>query len=306
MSAPARSVPRSGVPARWATRRTRRATYGAKAAEVASALGLELLPWQRYVLDVALEHLRGRLVYRDIVVSVPRQSGKSTLLLVLMVYRLLAARIGAVYGAQTRLAARQKLLDDWWPMIRRSSLSKLFDVSRATGQESLLALGGTGSRCRVISSDESAAHGTTASLALLDEAWSLDQAAEQAVRPALVTKRNGQLWVTSTAGTAKSLWWADKVASGRESVEAGRTSGSCYFEWSADPGADLTDPAILRSFHPAVDLTIDIETLVSDISAMPSLAEAARAFGNVQPDELGGGWDVFAEADWARATGEAS
>jgi phage terminase large subunit-like protein len=306
MSAPARSVPRSGVPARWATRRSRRASYGRKIAEVASALGLELLPWQRQVVDVALEHEEGRLAYRDVVVSIPRQSGKSTLALAVIVHRLLSARCAAVYGAQTRLAARQKLLDDWTPLIRRSSLSRLFDVSKATGQEALYALGGTGSRCRVISSDETAAHGQTASLGVLDEAWALDQAAEQAVRPALVTKRAGQLWCLSTAGSAKSLWWADKVASGRESVEAGRTSGLAYFEWSADPGADLTDPAILRSFHPAVDLTIDIETLVSDISAMPSPAEAARAFGNVQPDELGGGWNVFDEADWARATGEAS
>jgi phage terminase large subunit-like protein len=306
MSAPARSVPRSGVPARWATRRTRRATFGRQAAEVAAALGLELLPWQRQVLNVALEHVRGRLSYRDVVISVPRQSGKSTLMLVVIVHRLLSARCAAVYGAQTRLAARQKLLDDFLPLIRRSSLSRLFDVSRATGQEALLALGGTGSRCRVISSDETAAHGQTASLGVLDEAWALDRAAEQAVRPALVTKRAGQLWIASTAGTAKSLWWADKVASGREAVTSGRTSGLCYFEWSADPSADLTDPAVLRSFHPAVDLTIDIETLVSDISAMPSPAEAARAFGNVQPDEFGGGWDVFAEADWARATGGAS
>jgi phage terminase large subunit-like protein len=199
MSAPARSVPRSGVPARWATRRTRRASYGRKAAEVAAVLGLELLPWQRQVLDVALEHQRGHLVYRDVVVSVPRQAGKSTLVLVLILYRLLAAPCHAVYGAQTRLAARQKLLDDWVPLIRRSPLSKLFEASRATGQESLLALGGTGSRCRVISSDETAAHGQTASLGVLDESWSLDQAAEQAVRPALVTKRNGQLWIASTA-----------------------------------------------------------------------------------------------------------
>jgi phage terminase large subunit-like protein len=265
-----------------------------------------MLPWQRQVADVALEHVRGQLVYRDVVISVPRQSGKSTLVLTVIVHRLLSARCAVVYGAQTRLAARQKLLDDWVPLIRRSSLSRLFETSRATGQEALLARGGTGSRCRVISSDETAAHGQTASLGVLDEAWSLDEAAEQAVRPALVTKRNGQLWVTSTAGTAKSLWWADKVASGRGSAEAGRTSDACYFEWSADPGADLTDPAILRSFHPAVDLTIDIETLVSDISAMPSPAEAARAFGNVQPDELGGGWHVFDEADWARATGESA
>jgi hypothetical protein len=94
---------------------------------------------QRQVLDVALEHERGRLAYRDVVVSVPRQAGESTLVLVLILYRLLAARCHAVYGAQTRLAARQKLLDDWLPMIRRSPLSKLFDVSRATGQEALFA-----------------------------------------------------------------------------------------------------------------------------------------------------------------------
>jgi phage terminase large subunit-like protein len=306
MSAPARSLPKAGVPARWATRRTRRASFGRKVAEVASALGLELLPWQRQVVDVALEHVRGQLVYRDVVVSVPRQAGKSVLLLTVIVHRLLASHCAAVYGAQSRLEARQKMLLDWWPAIRGSSLSKLFDVSRATGQESLYALGGTGSRCRVISADETAAHGQTVNLGVLDEAWALDQAAEQAVRPALVTKRAGQLWIASTAGTARSLWWADKVAIGREAVTSGRTSGFCYFEWSADPGADLTDPATLRSFHPAVDLTIDIETLVSDISAMPSPAEAARAFGNVQPNELGGGWDVFDEADWARATGEAS
>jgi phage terminase large subunit-like protein len=294
------------VSARWATRRTRRATYGGKVAEVAAALGLELLPWQRQVADVALEHVQGRLAYRDITVSVPRQSGKSTLVLTVVVHRLLAVRSGVLYGAQTRLAARQKLLDDWVPLIRRSSLSKLFDVSRATGQEALLARGGTGSRCRVISSDETAAHGQTASLGVLDEAWSLDEAAEQAVRPALVTKSNGQLWIASTAGTAKSLWWRDKVQTGREAVETGRTSGLCYFEWSAEPGADLTDPAILRTFHPAVGLTIDVDTILADIAAMPSPAEAMRAYGNVQADELGGGWTVFDEADWQRATGEAS
>jgi hypothetical protein len=142
MSAPVRLV-RKGVRARWATRRTRRAAYGGKVAEVAAALGLELLPWQRQVADVALEHVRGQLVYRDVVISVPRQSGKSTLVLTVIVHRLLSARCAAVYGAQTRLAARQKLLDDLVPLIRRSSLSRLFETSRATGQEALLARGGT-------------------------------------------------------------------------------------------------------------------------------------------------------------------
>jgi phage terminase large subunit-like protein len=291
------------APPRWSTKRTRRATYGPKVAEVASLLGLDLLPWQRRVADVALEHERGRLVYRDVVVSVPRQAGKSVLVLSVILYRLLASRCAGIYGSQSRLEARQKMLLDWWPVIRRSPLSKLFDVSRATGQESLLTTSGSGSRCRVISSDETAAHGQTVNLAVLDEAWSLDQAAEQAVRPALVTRRNGQLWIASTAGTPKSLWWREKVQTGREAVESGRTEDVCFFEWSAEPGADLTDPSVLRSFHPAVDRTIDVGTIQSDIAAM-SPAEAARAYGNVQADELSGGWDVFSAEDWQRAIGE--
>ena len=52
-------------------------------------------------------------------------------------------------------------------------------------------------------------------------------------------------------------------------------------------------------------LTIPFDTIVSDVAAM-SPTEAARAFGNVQPDELGGGWDVFSEEDWRRAIGETS
>src|SRR5262245_42723367 len=71
---------------RWATPRSGRQTYGGNAGEVALALGFELLDWQQQVVDVALEHdEEGGLVYREIGVSVPRQCGKSTLVLCLLV-----------------------------------------------------------------------------------------------------------------------------------------------------------------------------------------------------------------------------
>ena len=71
-------------------RRPDRATLGGAVAEVAEALGTPLMPWQRHVVDVALE-LRpdGIPAYRQVTLSVPRQSGKSTLLAALMVHRLL-------------------------------------------------------------------------------------------------------------------------------------------------------------------------------------------------------------------------
>jgi phage terminase large subunit-like protein len=217
----------SAIP-RWATERTGRPTHGGKVAEVAAALGFELLPWQRQVVDVALEHEDGRLVYRDVMVAVPRQSGKTTLTLALMVWRLLAAPSQAAYGAQSRLSARQKVLDDFWPVVHRSSISSMFSVSRATGQEALRTT--TGSICRVISSDETAAHGSTLNLAIVDEAWAVGPEVEQALKPTMLTKSNAQLWAISTAGTARSTWWRSKVELGREAVEHGRKSGLAYFE----------------------------------------------------------------------------
>lgn len=285
---------------RWATDRTDRDTFGPLVVEVAAELGFDAMPWQRHVLDVALEHVDGRLVYRDVVVSVPRQSAKTTTVFWMLVWRMLAAPSQAAYGAQSRLSARQKVLDDWMPVVRRSKLAKAFSETKATGQESIRS--GNGSICRVISSDETAAHGSTLSVAVLDEAWALGPEAEQAVRPALSTKRNGQLWVASTAGNARSAWWRQKVDLGREAVDAGRTDGVAYFEWSAEPGVDISDLDVLASFHPAVGHTVDADTIRADIAAMASPTEAARAYGNIWADDLlDTGWDVIDADAWKAA-----
>ena len=47
------------------------------------------MPWQQHVADVALEldPETGELYYEEVVITVPRQSGKTTLLIALMVWR---------------------------------------------------------------------------------------------------------------------------------------------------------------------------------------------------------------------------
>ena len=123
---------------RWASPRTRRRTAGRDVAAVAKQLGLTLLPWQRQVLDVALERAGRRPAYRDCVVSVPRQSGTSTLALSLMVWRMLetpGARV--LYSAQTRSAAREKLLSSWWPRLAHSPLGDRVTLFRGFGSETI-------------------------------------------------------------------------------------------------------------------------------------------------------------------------
>lgn len=253
------------------------------------------MPWQRAVLDVALEHEDGRLAYRDVVVTVPRQSGKSTLILAVMVWRMLAAPGQRVaYMAQTRLAARGKLFDTWWPMLRGSPLAGLFSLTRATGAESLRAA--NGSILSILSADEAAGHGETLDLGVLDECWALDAAAEQAVRPALATRRNGQLWALSTAGTERSVFWRQKVDAGRTAASTG-LDGLAFFEWSADPEADPGDPAVWRACMPALGLTIDEATVTADLAAMDP-GEFKRAYLNLWPDEADAGWAVIPRDVW--------
>lgn len=286
-------------PPRSATARTERDTFGGALAEVALALGLPLMPWQRFVCDVALEHVGGQLAYRDVGVSVPRQSGKTTSLLALVVWRMLAQPHQRIaYGAQTRLAARGKLLDDWWPRLARSPLAELFTVSRVNGSESLRT--SNGSMLVLLSTDETTGHGSSFDLGVLDEVWSLDHRAEQGVRPAMATKLNAQLWLTSTAGTERSTYWNTKVASGRTAADAGITDGLCWFEWSAPVDADITDPATWRAFHPALGHTIDEKVIAADLAAM-DIHQFRRAYGNVLSSDTLTGWQVIRRDDWEAA-----
>jgi phage terminase large subunit-like protein len=137
-------------------------------------------------------------------------------------------------------------------------------------------------------------------LAILDEAWSLDARAEQATRPAMATRRNAQSWLASTAGTERSVWWRQKVDGGRAAADAGLTEGSAFFEWAADPEADIGDPTTWWSCMPALGHTVEQATIAADLAAMHP-AEFRRAYANQWPDEALEGWCVIPRELWLAA-----
>src|SRR5262245_46340500 len=172
----------SGCPPRHSTPVTDRPSFGAATVEMQAALRWDAMPWQRLVGRIGVEHVGGQLIYKDVDVSCPRQQGKSSLVLSLCLQRMLASPAQwCVYGAQSRLAARRRLISVWWPRIRRSALGGLFELSKGTGSESLTAA--NGSMLTLLSIDEAAAHGDVIDLGILDECWSLDETAEQCDPP---------------------------------------------------------------------------------------------------------------------------
>jgi phage terminase large subunit-like protein len=269
--------------ARFATPRTPdRRTHGGQVAALAKQLGIPLMPWQRQVFDVALEvDDDGRYVYREVIVTVPRQAGKSTALLLLMAHRCLTqpgARV--VYTAQNRTDARKKWEDDHLPVLQSSPLASQFRVRLQNGQEAIRWR--NGSLWTITSTTEKAGHGMTLDLPVLDEAFAqVDNRMEQAFKPAMATRTNAQFWVTSTAGTEDSHYLNAKVEQGRELVRADVNTGVAYFEWSADPDADLDDPASWWGFHPALGHTIGEDVIATDKLSMSSM-EWRRAYANLR------------------------
>lgn len=288
---------------RFASPRTaRRRTLGPQVARVARAIGLDLLQWQRLVLSVALEQARGRPAYRDVLVSVPRQSGKSSLALGLIAWTM-TARPGSriVYGAQTRTAARLKMLESWWPRLQASPYAGSLHLFRGFGNETISH--DNGSILQLLSAAESAGHGETVDLAILDECWvHKDAHVEQAVRPSMVTRKHAQLWALSTAGTWQSSWWRGKLDKGISAATMGLDTGLCCFDWSAPEAANVADEAVWARCMPALGKLADPETVRADLASM-GVAEFARAYCNMWPDPAGEGWTVFDKQAWERARG---
>jgi phage terminase large subunit-like protein len=256
----------------------------------------------RQVVAAALEQSRGRPAYRDVVVSVPRQSGKSTLTLALIVWQMTTYPGSRVlYGAQTRVAARQKMLETWWPRLLSSPLAGDLKLFRGFGNETISHA--NGSVLGLLSANESAGHGETTDLVIVDEAWvHADSRVEQAVRPTMATRPRAMLWTVSTAGTPRSVWFKAKLAAGRAAAEMGVADGVCCFEWSAPDEANPADPATWRAVMPALGRLIDERTVAADLASM-GVAEFKRAYLNIWPDPRGEGWQVFEQEAWERARG---
>ncbi len=281
-----------------------RRTLGHRIAFAARLLGTPLMPHQRQIVDTALEvRDDGRPQYTTIIVTIPRQSGKTALCNALLVGRALSERDWrAWYTAQTGLAARKRFADltaalQAGPIGRTPGLVR---IRRSSGDESIRI--GT-SRVSIFSPQPDSLHGEAIDCVVIDEAWSFDadrgRALLQAAMPAGATRPRRQFWIVSTAGDATSEWLRQLVADGRAAA-ADPDARTAYFEWSADPAAaddpDRLLPATVAA-HPAVGRTIDADYLHAQAQAMPR-EEFLRAYANTWTATTE---SVFPPGTWAAA-----
>lgn len=273
---------------RFATKRDPTAkTQGAGIAKIARALGKPFMPWQRYVVDVAGElEPNGDLRYEIVFVTVPRQSGKTTLVGPVQIYECVTRpEISTFYTAQTGKDAGTRW-KDLVKLVNKSGLATMVHVRLSAGSQAIEWP--NGSELRTFAPVDGALHGETTPLVTMDEIWKWDEALgdmlmEDAITPTQqIYEGHRQIWMISTAGTALSTFMKKWVARGR----AGR-SRMAYFEWALHDDDDPYDLEAIKRFHPAVGHTVTAESLLAtgqgvdeETGERMSYAKWMRAFCN--------------------------
>lgn len=262
---------------RHATARTAAPTRG-PLVEAASLMisRTAFMPWQRYVADVANEYYETdsgeiRLRYETVVLVVPRQQGKTTLLEPeLVTATLRRPDIDAIYTAQDRQMSKRRLIDELYDkrIARRPELVGSFKARRSNGSESITYV--NGSRISTVAHTDEAGHGLTLDLAVLDEAFAHnDLTVVTALEPTTITRPDPQLWIVSTVGDGTDGLLQHYQEIGELSLKD-PTTRVAYFEWSADDDADRDDPDVWARTMPALGHTIDIERVARRRADLPA------------------------------------
>lgn len=303
------------VPPRNATPRDfSRATYGAHTAAAAAALGHQLIPWQRYVADVAGEvDDDGVLVYGLVVCTVQRQAGKTTLDLADDIKNCLMGPNRRVwYTAQSG----QHASDKWKEMaelFEKSPLQKLAKIRWSNGTQTMTFLNGSTLRPHPPTADS--LHSKQSDKNTIDEAWYFSavqaNALNGAITPTTTTRRKvtgqrPQKWILSTEGTLESAYLNKTLDECRDFTPA----GCAFFDFGIpfdleDP--DLNDDAAVESWldvvyahHPGAGHLFERSDLRAWLDGPDGLglSEFKRAYGNRR---TGATERVIPEASWKAA-----
>jgi hypothetical protein len=110
---------------------------------------------------------------------------------------------------------------------------------------------------------------------ILDEAYNLPAQAMGALLPTMAARPNPQVWYTSSAGTDDS----EVLARVKDRGAAGSSPRLAYFEWSADPMAELDDEQAWAAANPGLGIRILPEFVEAERSALPEMEFARERLG---------------------------
>ena len=251
---------------------------------IAKTLKTPLLPWQRYVARVATEkNPDGSYRYPTVVLTVPRQAGKSLLIRTILTARALTNQGRKAFStAQTNKDATERwrdLIDS----IDSSTLKPLIHVRRSADSPRI-TFANTKSRIAPFTPNAESLHGYSFEDLVLDEVFSFTEQLGNdilgAAVPAMSTRHDRQTWIISTKGTPKSTFLNSWIKRGRLATQD-ESSDIAYFEWALADGVDASD-ASQWDFHPGLQGGLITKDDIASAQRVMSRGEWQRAYMNRQ------------------------
>ncbi len=253
---------------------------GEDATELAARCGLVLDDWQRDALDAGLaERADGLWAASDIDVIASRQNGKNGIIEPRELYGAVVLGEWIIHTAHLFKTTREsynrlEALVEYDPEVKATLAYRV--ASPASGYEMRFASGG---RAIFIARSRTSGRGLSGDVLVLDEAQDLDDDALGALLPVISASRNPQSWFLGSAPGPLSTVWHRRRKSGRSATPSRRA----FFEFSADPSADLDDRHGWAQANPALDIRLTEEAIVAERLSM-SDEMFARERLSISPD----------------------
>lgn len=266
---------------------------GREAVDLARFAGLELDPWQAFVLEHSLgERPDGRWAARDVGAIVPRQNGKNAILearelagLFLLGERLIVHTAHEGATAAESMRRLEELIEATPEFSRRV---KAF--WHANGKEAIELMGGQ--RIRFRTRTKGGGRGFSADCVVFDEAMILPDSTVSALLPTLSARPNPQVWYTGSAVDQAIHEHGIVLARIRERGHRGDPN-LAFFEYSADfrdAEGNEADPSSLtaeqigdrdkwREANPALGVRIHEEDIEAEIVGMDNRGFAVERLG---------------------------
>jgi phage terminase large subunit-like protein len=277
---------------------------------LARMMNQPLMPHQQHMADVTLEidPATGLLAYREYVIIVGRQNGKTVWVRSKLAHRALSfgEPQRTAYTTQTADKAREKWRFDQVERYQDSPLAEMIaDVTLRLNSERLTWTNGS-VHSPVTPSQKTGGTGDSLDEPIIDEAWvHEDSSLESAMRPTMSTRLQPQLGVLSTAkrqpkgqhSPSFAAYLRGKQRAGRARVEAGLDSDIAFFDYSAAPDSDPADPDTWWGCLPALGHSMPEKAIAADFTAMERADFCAEYLG-MWEDESAALWQVFSEHEW--------
>lgn len=291
---------------------------GREVCDLAAACGVQLDPWQAYVIHQGLcQGDDGRFLALMVALLVSRQNGKSAILAAVALGAIEVLGLELVIYTAHEFKTALEIFALCCDMVHDGPLRRRFKATRRSGVETGIEFR-NGARLRFLARSRSSGRGFSADLVMLDEAFALLASQLGALLPTLSARPNPQVWLASSAPMhdSEALHQVRARALGEE------PGSLAYFEWSAEPGAAPADRRAWAAANPALGYRLSERFIEAELAAMPvrefererlgigdesdgaTAFDVARWQGLADPDSkvlrpLAMAWDITPERDAA-------